>query len=182
MPSDDSLQTRVTSVLLAAIEDEGFVLAGAGAIRAHGITERPTFDVDLFAAATLSEAAFAAAVRTGSQALVDIGHRVTVVRSASLFARLLVESPSGVTIEVDLPPGVEITGYERHQDGHGFEVRWPLPERCRCQRCGQRAELEPSGNVTEQSLRSIAETGVDFISIGALTKDCKALDLSMRLL
>ena len=28
-----------------------------------------------------------------------------------------------------LAPGVEITGYERHQDGHGFEVRWPLPER-----------------------------------------------------
>ncbi|MFV8818230.1 carboxylating nicotinate-nucleotide diphosphorylase [Haliea sp. E17] len=45
-----------------------------------------------------------------------------------------------------------------------------------------RAELEASGNVTDATLRPIAETGVDFISIGALTKDCKALDLSMRLL
>ncbi len=45
-----------------------------------------------------------------------------------------------------------------------------------------KAELEASGNVTEATLRPIAETGVDFISIGALTKDCKALDLSMRLL
>ncbi|MCB1844656.1 MAG: nicotinate-nucleotide diphosphorylase (carboxylating), partial [Halioglobus sp.] len=45
-----------------------------------------------------------------------------------------------------------------------------------------RAELEASGNVTESTLRRIAQTGVDFISIGALTKDCKALDLSMRLL
>lgn len=45
-----------------------------------------------------------------------------------------------------------------------------------------RAELEASGNVTDQTLRPIAETGVDYISIGALTKDCKALDLSMRLL
>jgi nicotinate-nucleotide pyrophosphorylase (carboxylating) len=44
------------------------------------------------------------------------------------------------------------------------------------------AELEASGNVTERTLRPIAETGVDYISIGALTKDCKALDLSMRLL
>jgi nicotinate-nucleotide pyrophosphorylase (carboxylating) len=44
-----------------------------------------------------------------------------------------------------------------------------------------RVELESSGNVTEQTLRPIAKTGVDFISIGALTKDCKALDLSMRL-
>jgi nicotinate-nucleotide pyrophosphorylase (carboxylating) len=43
-------------------------------------------------------------------------------------------------------------------------------------------ELEASGNVTEFTLRSIAETGVDFISIGALTKDCKAMDLSLRLL
>ena len=45
-----------------------------------------------------------------------------------------------------------------------------------------RLELEASGNVTEKTLRPIADTGVDFISIGALTKDCKALDLSMRLL
>jgi len=45
-----------------------------------------------------------------------------------------------------------------------------------------RVELEASGNVTEQTLREIAVTGVDYISIGALTKDCKALDLSMRLL
>ena len=44
-----------------------------------------------------------------------------------------------------------------------------------------RAELEASGGITDQSLRPIAETGVDFISIGALTKDCKALDLSMRI-
>jgi transposase len=51
---------------------------------------------------------------------------------------------ASVTIEVDLPPGVEITAYERHQDGHGFEVRWPLPERCRCERCGyeDRAYIE----------------------------------------
>ncbi len=44
-----------------------------------------------------------------------------------------------------------------------------------------RLELEASGNITEATLRQVAETGVDFISIGALTKDCKALDLSMRL-
>jgi len=42
-------------------------------------------------------------------------------------------------------------------------------------------ELEASGNITELNLRSIAETGVDFISIGALTKRVEPLDLSMRL-
>ncbi len=44
-----------------------------------------------------------------------------------------------------------------------------------------RAELEASGNVTDKTLLPIANTGVDYISIGALTKDCRALDLSMRL-
>jgi len=46
--------------------------------------------------------------------------------------------------------------------------------------CAGRAELEASGGITEQTLRPIAETGVDYISIGALTKDCRAIDLSMR--
>lgn len=45
----------------------------------------------------------------------------------------------------------------------------------------QRVELEASGNVDESTLRDIAETGVDYISIGALTKNIKAIDLSMRL-
>ena len=44
-----------------------------------------------------------------------------------------------------------------------------------------RAELEASGNVTDETLVSIAETGVDLISIGALTTHVSALDLSMRL-
>ena len=44
-----------------------------------------------------------------------------------------------------------------------------------------RAKLEASGGVNETTLRAIAETGVDRISIGTLTKDVKAVDLSMRL-
>ena len=42
------------------------------------------------------------------------------------------------------------------------------------------AELEVSGNVTLDSVRELAETGVDYISIGALTKHVRAADLSMR--
>jgi nicotinate-nucleotide pyrophosphorylase (carboxylating) len=45
---------------------------------------------------------------------------------------------------------------------------------------GARAELEASGGVTLQTVRAIAETGVHRISVGALTKDVHALDLSMR--
>jgi len=42
-------------------------------------------------------------------------------------------------------------------------------------------KLEASGNIDLDNIRTIAETGVDFISIGALTKNVKAIDLSMRI-
>ena len=44
-----------------------------------------------------------------------------------------------------------------------------------------RPALEASGGITTETLTDIAATGVDYISIGTLTKDCKAVDLSMRL-
>ncbi len=44
-----------------------------------------------------------------------------------------------------------------------------------------KAKLEASGGINDRTLRAIAETGVDYISLGTLTKDIKAVDLSMRL-
>lgn len=46
----------------------------------------------------------------------------------------------------------------------------------------KRTELEASGNVTLQTIKEIAETGVDFISVGALTHSVPVLDISMRLI
>jgi nicotinate-nucleotide pyrophosphorylase (carboxylating) len=46
---------------------------------------------------------------------------------------------------------------------------------------GGRAKLEVSGNVSLDTIREIAETGVDYISVGALTKNVEAVDLSMRI-
>lgn len=43
-----------------------------------------------------------------------------------------------------------------------------------------RCKLEASGNITDQTLRAVAETGVDYVSMGTLTKDIQAIDLSMR--
>ena len=48
------------------------------------------------------------------------------------------------------------------------------------QRTGGRAELEASGGINIDTIRAVAATGVDQISVGALTKDVKAIDLSMR--
>ena len=44
----------------------------------------------------------------------------------------------------------------------------------------RRIQLEASGNITDENLLQIAETGVDFISIGALTKHLQAIDFSLR--
>jgi len=41
-------------------------------------------------------------------------------------------------------------------------------------------DLEASGNVTLDTVRTIAETGVAYISVGGLTKNVRAIDLSMR--
>jgi nicotinate-nucleotide pyrophosphorylase (carboxylating) len=46
---------------------------------------------------------------------------------------------------------------------------------------GRRVKLEASGSVTLETVRTVAETGVDYISIGGITKHVRAIDLSMRL-
>jgi transposase len=46
-----------------------------------------------------------------------------------------------VNVELDLPPNVELLGYERSGAGHGFEVKFPLPGSCHCEKCGHE---EPS--------------------------------------
>ena len=53
--------------------------------------------------------------------------------------------------------------------------------RAAVERTARRASLEASGGVTLERLREIAQTGIDFISIGALTHSAPALDLSLIL-
>lgn len=48
-------------------------------------------------------------------------------------------------------------------------------------RCAGRARLEASGGINDSTLVAIAETGVDFISMGTVTKDIRAVDLSLRI-
>nr|WP_234462510.1 carboxylating nicotinate-nucleotide diphosphorylase [Adhaeribacter terrigena] len=45
---------------------------------------------------------------------------------------------------------------------------------------GSRFETEASGGITEQTIRAVAETGVDYISVGALTHSVKSIDLSLK--
>jgi hypothetical protein len=60
---------------------------------------------------------------------------------------------ANVTIAVDLPPGVAITGSQRPQDGHGFAVRWPWPERGRYPRGGQEDHAPLEFTMIPQAVR-----------------------------
>lgn len=102
MVDGTQLQRHVTTLLLDAIGADGFALAGSGAIREHGITDRPTQDVDLFAASTTSADVFGAAAERAEEALHHAGFACIRSRTAPLFVRLTVNSPAGDVIVVDL--------------------------------------------------------------------------------
>lgn len=103
------------------------------------------------------------------------------VRSAVALARR--ECPSGVPVEVEvenldeldeaLAAGADLILLDN------FDLE-TLREAVT--RTARRAQLEASGGVTLENLRRIAQTGVDAISIGALTKDARAVDYSLRLI
>ncbi|MGH3635883.1 nucleotidyl transferase AbiEii/AbiGii toxin family protein [Mycobacterium sp.] len=95
-------QRRVTALLLQSIGPAGFALAGSGAIREHGITNRPTQDVDLFATSTTSPDAFNQGLKHAEQALGDAGLSFTRTRTAPLFARLVVSGATDEMVVVDL--------------------------------------------------------------------------------
>jgi transposase len=64
-----------------------------------------------------------------------------------------------LTIDIDLPPDVTVTHYERVGDGHGFEVSWPLPERCRCDACHREEPAQLEFKDTPQVVRDLAIWG-----------------------
>lgn len=102
MGGNEEFQARVTSLLLEALEGSGFVLAGAGAIRAHGLTDRPTEDVDLFATPGIGEEEFHSAVATGEEALRESGLIVVRLRDFPTFARLHVDDSNEGLVALDV--------------------------------------------------------------------------------
>lgn len=102
MAGAEEHQRHIAALLLSAIGDAGFALAGATAIREHGLTDRPTQDVDLFAASNTTAEQFQAALIRAEATLREHGYQVTRHRSFPLFARLVVEDHAGAGLEVDL--------------------------------------------------------------------------------
>ncbi|MGB9833873.1 MAG: carboxylating nicotinate-nucleotide diphosphorylase [bacterium] len=83
---------------------------------------------------------------------------------------------------------IEVTNFEEFQEALKEKADWimldnmsPLEMR-RCVEVGKsKAILEASGGINERNIREVAESGVDFISLGALTHSVKALDISLEL-
>ena len=90
----------------------------------------------------------------------------------------------GHTVKIE----VEVANLEELQEALSLGVEVIMLDNMSCEDMAEavkitdgRAKLEASGNVTAETIRKIAETGVDIISLGALTHSVKAFDISMKI-
>ena len=97
----DPLQTRMATVGLRALADDGFVLAGGYALRAHGFGDRDSDDIDLFTN-ILDSDRFASAVEQLVAAYRADDLWTEVARQAPVFARLVVTDEQATTAKADL--------------------------------------------------------------------------------
>ncbi len=101
----------------------------------------------------------------------SIGNAIAAARRLNPGVTVEVEVESVAELEEALAAGPDIVMLDN------FELT-AMAEAVRI--VGGSVKLEASGNVNFDTVRGIAETGVDYISIGGLTKDVRAVDLSMR--
>lgn len=94
-----------------------------------------------------------------------------------------ISAPRDILVEAEVRNPAEL-GEALHAGARRILLdNFTLPDlKAAVRETGRRALLEVSGGVTLENIRAIAETGVDFISVGALTKNVQAVDLSMRFL
>lgn len=95
------IQREVTRVALDALDGTGFALAGSSAIREHGVTDRPTEDVDLFTSNVNIEN-FGRSVDQVLEQLRSTGYVVDEGRRTDQFARLHVQTMDGVQVDIDM--------------------------------------------------------------------------------
>lgn len=67
---------------------------------------------------------------------------------------------ANLTIEIDLPEGVTITGYHRIADAHGVEVAWPMPDACCCPRCKTVEAARPEANLDVGKTRVVRDLDI----------------------
>ena len=96
--------------------------------------------------------------------------------------RALANAPDGVVVEVECATLDEVgAAVEAGVPRILLDNMDPVELRRAVELVAGRAELEASGGITLDTIRAVAETGVDFISVGALTHSAPALDFSLLL-
>ena len=152
------IDTRKTTPGMRALE-KAAVLAGGGANHRHGLHDMVMIkDNHIAAAGGITQAVEAVRARN---------HRGLAVEVETVFLHDVVEA---------LAAGVDRIMFDN----------MPPDQMCAAvelvRRAGEpRPETEASGGITLDTIRAAAETGVDFISVGALTHSAPALDLSLQL-
>jgi nicotinate-nucleotide pyrophosphorylase (carboxylating) len=116
--------------------------------------------------------------------LIKENHVAAVGSITSAVARARQQSPN-VTIEVEVESLDELREALATDADRIMLDDFPLADMragvaLRDAHSGKRQELEASGSVDATALRAIAETGIDFVSSGAITKHIRAIDFSMR--
>ena len=94
MSDAEEPQREITRVALRSLDGTSFVLAGSGAIREHGLVDRPTEDVDL--------SRFSSVVDAVVLGLREAGHDVAELRRVDQFARLEVTTADGHQVDIDM--------------------------------------------------------------------------------
>ncbi len=96
--------------------------------------------------------------------------------------RALAAAPAGVTVEVECATLDEVSDALEAGVTRLLLDNMSIDDlRGAVELAGGRAELEASGGITLDTIRAVAETGVDYISVGALTHSAPALDVSLLL-
>jgi nicotinate-nucleotide pyrophosphorylase (carboxylating) len=148
------LDTRKTTPGLRALEKEA-VRAGGGVNHRNGL-----FDA----------------------ILVKENHSALAGGVAEAARRALAAAPAGVTVQVECATLAEVSAALDAGVPRLLLDNMAVEDLRRAVALSDgRAELEASGGITLETIRSVAETGVDYISIGALTHSAPALDVSLLL-
>jgi nicotinate-nucleotide pyrophosphorylase (carboxylating) len=122
-----------------------------------------------------------------SDAVLIKDNHIAALRAAGMGLQEIINkarenAPEGITIEVEVTSKAEAAEALKANpdiimlDNMGVKEMKQVVEMVK-----GRAKLEASGNITLANLRKAAETGVDIISIGALTHSYKALDISLEM-
>lgn len=114
--------------------------------------------------------------------LVKENHAAVAGGVGEAARRALAGAPEGTPVEVECATLAEVDEALAAGAPRLLLDNMPLDDlREAVRRAGGRAELEASGGIALESVREIAETGVDAISVGALTHSAPALDLGLTL-